>query len=202
MKVYVESNFLLELTLSQEQHESCEKIVELCVTGRHSLALPAFCIPESFYALVGKARTRIKLAKDIQAESGQLSRSSFHLNRIVDLDSAAAILSRSVATEEAQFHSRAAQFLRHAILLPLDAVTLDASGSLRATGVMPQYFDSLVLASVLNDLRAAKSAASCFLNRNRSDFDDPQIVAMLAELGCTILFNFDDGLAYLTSQTS
>jgi len=201
MKVYVESNFLLELTLSQEQHESCEKIVELCVTGMHSLALPAFCIPESFYALVGKARTRKKLAVDLQAESGQLSRSSFHQDRVVELERAAALLSRSIATEEAQFHSRAAEFLRHATLLPLDAATLDASGSLRATGVMPQYFDSLVLGSVLVDLRTS-SSASCFLNRNRSDFDDPQIVAMLAELGCKSVFNFDDGLAYLASQTS
>jgi predicted nucleic acid-binding protein len=47
MNVYVESNFVLELTLSQEQHESCEKILELCLTGPHSLVLPAFCIPES-----------------------------------------------------------------------------------------------------------------------------------------------------------
>jgi len=72
MKVYVESNFILELTLSQEQHESCEKIVELCNAGSHSLVLPAFCIPESFFALVGKGKSRRKLILDFQVESGQL----------------------------------------------------------------------------------------------------------------------------------
>ncbi len=54
MKVYVESNFVLELTLAQEQHGSCEARLELCVAGYHSLLLPAFCVAESYHALVGK----------------------------------------------------------------------------------------------------------------------------------------------------
>jgi hypothetical protein len=202
MKVYVESNFVLELTLSQEQHESCEKILELCLTGPHSLVLPAFCIPESFYALIGKARARSKLVADFQAETGQLSRSSLYRDRLAEFEQVAALLSKSIEAEEAEFHARAAALLQHATILPLDATTLATSAVLRSTAVLAEYFDSIVLASVLNDLRASTSEASCLLNRNRSDFDDPQIVAMLAELGCKSVFNFDDGLAYLTSQAS
>lgn len=142
------------------------------------------------------------MVADFQAETGQLSRSSLHRDRLAEFEQAAALLSKSIEAEEAEFHARAAALLQHATILPLDAMTLTTSAVLRSTGVLPEYFDSIVLASVLNDLRASTSAASCFLNRNRSEFDDPQIVAMLAELGCKSVFNFDDGLAYLTSQAS
>ena len=42
MRVYVETNFLLELVLSQEQHQSCDEIIALCQSASISLTLPAF----------------------------------------------------------------------------------------------------------------------------------------------------------------
>ncbi|HVN28197.1 MAG TPA: hypothetical protein VMT64_06905, partial [Candidatus Binataceae bacterium] len=75
MNVYVESNFVLELTLSQEQYNSCERLLSLCEAGTHTLVLPAFSIPESFSALLAKGKTRTRLIADFQAERGQLARS-------------------------------------------------------------------------------------------------------------------------------
>ena len=34
MKVYVETNFVLELAFLQEQHSSCDKILSLCEENR------------------------------------------------------------------------------------------------------------------------------------------------------------------------
>jgi hypothetical protein len=42
MTVYVESNFVLEQALQQEQSESCDAIVNLAATGDISLVIPAF----------------------------------------------------------------------------------------------------------------------------------------------------------------
>jgi hypothetical protein len=60
--------------------------------------------------------------------------------------------------------------------------------------------DAIVLASVLDDLESAQQPPSCFLNRNTKDFDDPTVVAALADRGCKMLGSFNDGLAYVIAQ--
>ena len=48
MDVYVETNFVLELALLQEQHESCEKILRFQQTGKIRLIVPAYSLIEPF----------------------------------------------------------------------------------------------------------------------------------------------------------
>ena len=44
MRVYVESNFILELVLEQEQRHACEEILTLAAGRTIELALPAFAL--------------------------------------------------------------------------------------------------------------------------------------------------------------
>ena len=44
MNVYVESNFVLELALRQEQFTSCETILSLCEEGQARLVVPAYSL--------------------------------------------------------------------------------------------------------------------------------------------------------------
>ena len=44
MTVYVESNFVLEQSLQQEECDSCARILDLASTGRILLAVPAFSL--------------------------------------------------------------------------------------------------------------------------------------------------------------
>jgi hypothetical protein len=46
VNVYVESNFVLELALLQEQHASCEDILRLCEAGKAQLIIPAYSLAE------------------------------------------------------------------------------------------------------------------------------------------------------------
>ncbi len=43
MRVYVESNFVLELVLEQEQHQACEEILALAASRTIELVLPTLC---------------------------------------------------------------------------------------------------------------------------------------------------------------
>ena len=47
MKVYVETNFVLELALEQAQHAECEEILRLAESKSVEIALPAFSFVES-----------------------------------------------------------------------------------------------------------------------------------------------------------
>ncbi len=51
-------------------------------------------------------------------------------------------------------------------------------------------------------LAASNASSKCFLNRNSKDFDDPDIVDGLSAYHCKMLFNFDDGYGYISSQVS
>jgi hypothetical protein len=75
MNIYVESNFVLELALLQEQFEACENILAICEAGETALVLPAFCIAEPYETLVRRAKHRGNLSRDLTTELGQLSRS-------------------------------------------------------------------------------------------------------------------------------
>ena len=52
MRVYVESNFVLELVLEQEQHQACEEILTLAASRTIELALPAFALIEPYESMV------------------------------------------------------------------------------------------------------------------------------------------------------
>ncbi len=58
MTVYVESNFVLEQALQQEQSDSCDAIVNLAVSGDISLVIPAFSLAEPHQALALKEKAR------------------------------------------------------------------------------------------------------------------------------------------------
>jgi hypothetical protein len=64
-----------------------------------------------------------------------------------------------------------------------------------------------VLAVVLHHLGAENPDArspepSCFVNRDASDFGDPDIEERLARHDCQIKYRFDDGLAFIQSHLS
>ncbi len=46
VNIYVETNFVLELTFEQEQCASCEQILQLCQAGQAKLIIPAYSLAE------------------------------------------------------------------------------------------------------------------------------------------------------------
>lgn len=49
MRVYVESNFVLEIALEQEQHRACEDLVRLAEDAAIELVLPSFALLEPYH---------------------------------------------------------------------------------------------------------------------------------------------------------
>ena len=74
MKVYVETNFVLELTLEQEQHAECETILDLAEKARIGLSIPAFCFAEPFETMRRRRNEREDLKKKLERESRELRR--------------------------------------------------------------------------------------------------------------------------------
>lgn len=65
MIIYVETNFVLELALLQEQSASCQNILSVCETGQAQLVIPAFCLAEPFETLGRREKDRSELIRKL-----------------------------------------------------------------------------------------------------------------------------------------
>lgn len=197
MRVYAESNFVLELALAQEQHAACAEFVGLAERKELELALPAFCLFEPFTTLRRRQRERRELHDRLQKELRQIARTQ-NLAQIASESALPALLVTSTHEAEARFDAVMESLLRIGRVLPMTAGLLEEARRMKHAFDL-ELPDAIVLASVLGDLDASP-ASSCFLNRNTKDFDDPAIVSALAASDCRMLGSFDHGLQHVLAQ--
>ena len=195
MNVYVETNFVLELALVQEQYESCERLMSLCEAGQASLVLPTFCIAESYEVLIRRAKKRTQMANDLASELQQLGRSKPYRDEIEAFESLTGLLVRSNEEEDRRLASALERIAKIADVVPLGAdIVLHATRHREKYRLEPQ--DSMVYSSVLHHLTSVRRGESCFINRDKH-FDDPDIEESLAYHGCKMFFSFVDGCNYV-----
>jgi hypothetical protein len=105
LNVYVETNFILELTFEQEQCVSCEQVLLLCETEKARLVIPAYSLAEPHEKLHRQARLRRELQQSLDTELRQLSRSGSYKNRISSLQNIGSLITQSNEEEQSRFSS-------------------------------------------------------------------------------------------------
>ena len=199
MNVYVESNFVLEQALEQEQCESCEELIRFATAGSIRLIVHAFSLAEPHIALMRKENERSRLSGELQKHLSELGRSRPYREASSEFSGLAALLIRSAERERAGLERAIDGMLKAAEVIPLDADVFYQAGTIRFANDMSVQ-DSIVLASVVRHLVDTTPAESCFLNRNTKDFDDPNVREILDGFGCRFFGRFDDGLHYIESR--
>lgn len=196
MTVYVESNFVLEQALQQEQCDACNAILDFAASGRISLVVPAFSLAEPHQALALKEKARNRLSNELQTHISELGRSRAYRAVPDDFASLISILVRSAEHEREGLQDAIARLLNTAAVVPLDSTILSSGSELQA-GLGMSGQDAIVLASVLGHLRDNSPAESCFLSRNSRDFDDPDVRDRLDRFGCRYFAQFDQALQFI-----
>jgi hypothetical protein len=199
MTVYVESNFVLEQSLQQEECDSCAAIIDLASKGLIMLAVPAFSLAEPHVAILGKEKARSRLGNDLRKQLFELGRSKPHRAVPATFDALASVLIASAQFERDGLRDTISALLRTADVISLDAVILSSAVSIQVEFGMSGQ-DAIVLASVLAHLDVHRPPESCFLNRNTKDFDDPDVRERLEACGCKFFGKFEDGLRYVTAR--
>ncbi len=196
MIVYVESNFVLEIVLGQEQAVSAEALLVAAEQGAIEMVIPSFAIAEPFSTITNRERNRDQLVKGISATLKDLQRSSPYQNEALLVASAVNGLASLTGREAASLHDITKRLLAIARTVELDAACFAlALAYQQQYALSPQ--DSIIYASVTSDLRTRPPADSkCFITRNSKDFDDPGIVTELNSFTCRLFFSFEDGLHY------
>lgn len=194
MNVYVESNFVLELALLQEQQSACETILRLCERDGLQLVLPAYSLVEPYETLRRRQADRQQMKSSLDAQFRQMSRTTAYRDRLQDFARMTSLLVDSAGEDMLRLESVQARLLSCSELVPLEGSILTRATEQRTLyGLSAQ--DSVVYASILVHLERS-GEPGCFLSRD-SDFDDPLIRRQLEERGAELLIGFEAGLQFL-----
>lgn len=200
MNVYVESNFVLELALLQEQAASCETLLGLSASDQVNLIVPAYSLAEPYETLTRRRKDRIQVKRTVDVELRQLARTDTYTERLSRFDDITALLISSADEEQRRLEDVLLRIAGVADVIALDSDTIvEAMRRQKENDFSAQ--DAIVYTSVVNDLRTRPTEhGSCFLNRNSKDFDDQNVVEELANWDCTLFPRFDSGLDFVRSR--
>ncbi|MCY3941148.1 MAG: PIN domain-containing protein [Gammaproteobacteria bacterium] len=200
MNVYIESNFVLELAFLQEQSSSCEEILRLAEGEHIELVVPAYALIEPYETLVRRKKGRQHIDRELSKELQQIARNEEFKNQLEGFRDITALLLRAVDEDEKRLKSVRSRLLRFARVIPMETSVLTSAENYEDEHELsPQ--DAHIYSAVLDHLRQTEDRASCFLNKNRKDFDDPNLVDELTSYGCKLLPSFDRGREYILSET-
>lgn len=196
MRVYVETNFVLEIALLQTEHICCNEIFDLASSSKIELVVPAYSLVEPHETLSRRHSERLMMKDFVDKEFKLLARSENYREQLANHKSITDILTKSRFEEAKRLHDTQKSMIKTATILPLDSCIVSAAHECEQEyGLKPQ--DSTVLASILLHLQKSSQTSSCFINRNAKDFEDPDIVKKLDNFNCKLISNFTDGIKFI-----
>lgn len=200
MNVYVESNFVLELTLLQDQHKSCEQILSLCEHRQAQLVIPAYALAEPYETLFRRDVNRKQLIGSLRAEFEQLSRSEPNQSVSDTFQTVLKVLATSGEQQKQRFSSIRDRLLQSAVVIPLNDTILGAEAIFESQYSLEPP-DALICASILEHLRSTMPQAACFIEKDANDFQTQDLREVFQQAGCKLIFGFSNGIRYIQSQT-
>jgi len=199
MLVYIESNFVLQLALQQEEAGYAEAILAYAEAGRTEIAFPSIAITEPLSTITYRGLERRRLYNSLTSELTQLRRSAPHQNIALALQVLLVSWAEIEKKEVDLLQSSIQRVLSVSTRIELDSTTFQhALNYQRLYDLSPQ--DSIVYSSVIADLnRRAAEEPKCFVSTNRKDFGDPIIKAELATFNCRYIATLGDCESFIQS---
>lgn len=196
MRVYVESNFLLELVLNQQQAWSCVRLLLAAESKVITLVVPAYALVES-WDTVDRRKIKWKAWREQHsAQARELNRSPLTSPAgagLKDADDDLLQVEQGLAERRKLIWERIYQ---HVELIPIDGRIVAEAARLNSDFGL-RFPDAVMLSSVLARLNE-NPGESLFMNRDAKGFDDPSIAAELARRECKFFRDFDKGTSYIS----
>lgn len=199
MNVFVETNFVLELALEQQESSSCEELLDLAQKGAIQLLVPAYSFIEPHEMLTRRHREREALRSQISRELKQLARSAPLIERVATSQEVVQLLVDGTEFETTRVEEVKERLWSLGEVLACDIAVLRSAWLIQfAFDLSPQ--DAVIYASIRLRLEIEHAAPSCFVSRNPADFDDPDLRKDLASLNCKYFASFATALDYIRHE--
>jgi predicted nucleic acid-binding protein len=196
LNVFVETNFVLELALQQQERLACEDLLNLASVGQIKLYLPAYSLVEPHETLTRRHRERKQLGSDVSRELTQLARTAPLAQRAEASQIVVQLLIESAEEEARQLEEVKVRIVSVAEIIPLTHdVVRQASECQSKYDLSPQ--DAIVYASIRATLEREHADLNCFVSRNPADFDDPDLREDLSTVKCKYFSSFTTALQFI-----
>ena len=200
MVIYVESNFILEIALQQEQSSYAISILEFAQQGKITLAVPGFALSEPFATIMHRNGERKEVLNTLIKTFNEIKRSKPHGQSMVHVNPVANILRNIEEREWDGLHEGVGQLLSIGISLPFDAKCwVQALLCREIYGLSSQ--DAIIYASIVIDLQTrSRDEKKCFLSRDSKAFGQDNDRVMKDELdtyNCRYIGSFAKGFDYI-----
>lgn len=200
--VYVESNYLLEIALQQDETALAEMFLDLAEQQSIQLRLPDSCLGEAYSTIGRRRQERERLIEGLRQEWRQISRSTTHFQLASTLEQATRLLPVLYSEQLDRLEVVLSRVLALGPLIATNYQTYQESLKYQQRHLLRAQ-DALIYASVISDLRAIRLVFSqdqtVFVTRNTKDFDVPSIKTELATYACRLIGSFAGGLQYVRS---
>lgn len=181
MIVYVESNFILEMTLKQKHMRENETILQLAENRKIEIVVPGFALSEPFATITRRFRDMERLSKFIEGMHDQLP-GVLHSLADKEADQLWSVISRLVAV---------------GTIIEVNSTCLSRAQQIQKIIGLSQQ-DSIIYAAIVLDLQnRPHSEPKCFVDSNYRDFKNPAIITELNSHYCYYESNFAKGLNYI-----
>lgn len=200
MRVYVESNFVLEVALRQEEHEACERILQYAARSQIELVIPAWSLAEPYWTWHHRAGEREELRKRLDDVLRQLSRSPYYVDVLESSTDIVGLLGRSIDRDKKQLDRTCDRLIELASVVHLDdGILSDSYRFQSARDLSPQ--DAFVYASIAAHLRNQPvDESKIVVTRDADDFLTPDVQSELNGLGAELIPSLTDAAAHLEQQ--
>lgn len=200
MIVYIESNFVLEIALEQEQSQAADSILSFAERGEIKLLYPSFILSEPFEALMRERRERNALHASRVRSLSNLRRSEPHKQIMLDLEPVVNILKDAHVRQIDLLHSAFERLLEAGECVDVDVTSFrNALTYQKSLYLSPQ--DSIIYATMIADLKKQpEKEQKCFLSRDKKAFDNDDDRSIKSELeiyNCRYIGNLMQGLAFI-----
>lgn len=194
MMVYVETNFVLEIVLAQEQHISAESILSMAEMHKLELAFPGFILSGVFSTVVRRQKERRELYISLQNTLEQIKRSEHSKDTALNMEPLIAKLLEAVVAENDFLYSTIKRMLSIGRSIETDLQSLEEARSYQKLFDL-SLTDSIIYATIINDLRKRpENEEKRFLSRDAKAYSAPRVRADLRQYKCRYFPNFENAL--------
>ncbi|MFQ6041775.1 MAG: hypothetical protein ACE5PV_13030 [Candidatus Poribacteria bacterium] len=200
MKVYVETNWLLDLTLEQERIRASSFVVELAKDKKICLSLPEISLVEADQKIVRRKLQRDALIHQLRQEGQELKRSrdARYQTQATAIDGDIRRLEAISEFERENFDATVRDISKFLTWLRFDDDSLQKSFGFEENYELARL-DALIYAIIRTDAASDKASEKCFIDYD-GDFNNPALKRDMAELGITLLSSPESLVGFLRSK--
>ncbi|MDQ3706558.1 MAG: PIN domain-containing protein [Chloroflexota bacterium] len=202
MIVYVETNFVLQLALRQEEANAADAILERAQSDSIKLVLPAFSLSEPYSTLTYRSLERRSIYNSLDQQLTLLRRSEPHRQTALALQQLLSMWGDLETRETDWLHSAIVEILMVGRAIQVELEDIQQSALYRKLyDLSPQ--DAIILSVIVRDLGTQDADESkCFISTNVKDFRHPGIRAELKSLNCRYISKLADSLDFIDNAGS